>query len=108
MQTRGASISSVARRHGIGMCLLFRWKQELTAPAPEPLFLPVTISDADQTGATPQMTSTPGLPRSLLNVLFRRSEVELRGGRRVRFGRDVDPETVRSLIAVLEASAQSG
>jgi hypothetical protein len=29
-------------------------------------------------------------------------EIELIGGRRVRFDRDVDPETVRRLVSVLE------
>jgi transposase-like protein len=42
----GASLSEVARRHGIAARLLFRWKQELTA-TPAPLFVPVQITDAD-------------------------------------------------------------
>lgn len=32
-------------------------------------------------------------------------EVELVGGRRVRFGRDVDPETVHRLVTLLEGGA---
>jgi hypothetical protein len=32
-------------------------------------------------------------------------EVELVGGRRVRFERDVDPETVQRLVALLEGGA---
>ena len=32
-------------------------------------------------------------------------EVELVGGRRVRFDRNADPETVRAMIAVLEGVA---
>jgi hypothetical protein len=32
-------------------------------------------------------------------------EVELIGGRRVRFERDADPETVRRLLALLEGGA---
>ena len=32
-------------------------------------------------------------------------EVELVGGRRVRFERDADPETVRRLVALLEGGA---
>jgi transposase-like protein len=38
----GASLSSVARRHGIAARVLFRWKQELV----EPVFVPVRITDA--------------------------------------------------------------
>ena len=33
-------------------------------------------------------------------------EVELIGGRRVRFDRDVDPETVRRLVSLLEGEAR--
>jgi hypothetical protein len=33
-------------------------------------------------------------------------EVELKGGRRVRFERDVDPETVRRLVSLLEGEAR--
>jgi hypothetical protein len=32
-------------------------------------------------------------------------EIELIGGRRVRFERDADPETVRRLVALLEGGA---
>jgi hypothetical protein len=32
-------------------------------------------------------------------------EIELVGGRRVRFDRDVDPETMKRVIAALEAGA---
>ena len=38
----GASLSEVARRYGISARVLFRWKQELTAP----LFVAVEITDA--------------------------------------------------------------
>jgi hypothetical protein len=33
-------------------------------------------------------------------------EVELIGGRRVRFDRDTDPETVRRLVSLLEGEAR--
>ena len=33
-------------------------------------------------------------------------EVELIGGRRVRFERDIDPETVRRLVSLLEGAAR--
>jgi len=40
----GASLSEVARRYGIAARVLFRWKQELTAPVP--VFVAVEITDA--------------------------------------------------------------
>jgi len=33
-----------------------------------------------------------------------RIEVELRGGRRVRFDRETDPETIRALVTLLEGA----
>ncbi len=98
----GASVSGVARRYGIGTRLLFSWKQELAPAAKaETSFLPVTITDAPE--------QSPQTPPSLLGpapVIVERStpgiEVELIGGRRVRFERDIDPEMVRRLVTLLE------
>ena len=51
----GASVSDVARRHGIAVRQLFRWKQELAPAAKtETTFLPVTIMDVpDQSAEAP-------------------------------------------------------
>ncbi len=102
----GASVSGVARRYGITAPLLFRWKRELAPLAPaETIFLPVTITDApEQSAEAPQSMPVPA------PVIVERSapgiEVELIGGRRVRFERDTDPETVRCLVTVLEGEAR--
>ncbi len=98
----GASMSDVARRHGIAVRQLFRWKQELASAAKtETTFLPVTITDVpDRSAEAPQPVPGPA------PVIVERSapgiEVELIGGRRVRFERDIDPETVRRLVTLLE------
>jgi transposase-like protein len=99
----GASISGVARKYGIGPRLLFRWKQELTMAAPT--IVPVVVSDAAERPAedlSALLSASMSAP-----VIVERStpaiEVELIGGRRVRFGRDVDPETVHRLVTLLEA-----
>ncbi len=98
----GASVSGVARKYGIGTRLLFSWKQELAPAAKaETTFLPVTLTDApDQSTEVPQSMPEPA------PVIVERSapgiEVELIGGRRVRFERDADPETVRRLVTLLE------
>ncbi len=98
----GASVSDVARRHGIAVRQLFRWKRELAPAAKtETTFLPVTLTDApDRSAEAPQSVPEPA------PVIVERSapgiEVELIGGRRVRFERDVDPETVRRLVTLLE------
>ncbi len=102
----GASVSDVARRHGIAVRQLFRWKQELAPAAKtETTFLPVTIMDVPD-----QSAETPPSPPGPAPVIVERSapgiEVELIGGRRVRFERDVDPETVRRLVTLLEGEAR--
>jgi hypothetical protein len=68
----------------------------------ETTFVPVTIADPSAGVPTdmPQSMSAPS------PVIVERStpgiEVELIGGRRVRFERDADPETVRRLVMLLE------
>ena len=102
----GASVAGVARQYRIAARQLFRWKQEL-APATqtETTFLPVTLTDApDQSAKAPQSLPAPA------PVIVERSapgiEIELIGGRRVRFDRDTDPETVRRLVSLLEGEAR--
>jgi transposase len=101
----GASLSAVARRHGIGTRLLFRWKKDLALPEP-PVFLPVSVDDAG--APTHDSMASPRAPVAAPIIVERQAhgiEVELVGGRRVRFDRDADPETVRAMIAVLEGVA---
>jgi transposase len=101
----GASVSGIARQYGIATRQLFRWKQEL-APAvkTEATFLPVTLTDAPDQSTEASPSTTGPAP-----VIVERSapgiEVELIGGRRVRFDRDVEPETVRRLVTLLEGEA---
>ena len=52
------------------------------------------VTDADR---GPVVTAPMIVERSAPGI-----EIELVGGRRVRFERDADPETVRRLIALLE------
>ena len=104
----GGSVSGVAKRYGISGPLLFRWKRELAAP-PRTTFLPVTVTvSPTQSGGPaddPQPASTAPTP-----VIVERStpgiEVELKGGHRVRFDRNTDPETVRRLVTLLEGEAR--
>ncbi len=57
----GASVSDVARRHGIAVRQLFRWKQELAPAAKtETTFLPVTLTDAaEQSAEAPRLMPAP-------------------------------------------------
>jgi transposase-like protein len=97
----GASVSGVARKYGIGPRLLFQWKKDLApVPQPEPVFAEVTLSDAavGETG-TALLAPPVVVERAAPGI-----EIELRGGRRVRFERETDPETIRSLVALLEGA----
>lgn len=111
----GATISGVARQHGITVRLLFRWRQELEGrEAPEAQFLSVAVSDpAEPSGGagivpSPEAASVSasGPAAGPAPVIVERTapgiEVELIGGRRLRFARDIDPETVCRLVALLE------
>jgi transposase-like protein len=102
----GASVSGVARKYGIGTRLLFSWKKELMPESMQgPRFLPVTLVDTPERPAERLASVTAPAP-----VIIERSapgiEVELVGGRRVRFERDTNPETMRRLVALLEGEAQ--
>ena len=99
----GASVSGVAKRYGIGPRLLFQWKKDLM-PDPEPMFAEVRLDhDATSLGevAKPLPVTSPPIvvERSVPGI-----EVDLKGGRRVRFDRKTDPETIRTLVALLEGA----
>lgn len=102
----GATVSGVAKKYGIGPRLLFQWRKDLTPDLqPEPVFAQVTLSDAPDAATavlTPPAASAP--------VVVERSapgiEVELVGGRRVRFDRETDPEAIQRLVALLEGASQ--
>lgn len=97
------SVSQTARRYGIAARVLFRWKEALKPKLPELTFAPVEVTDADP------VVEAPAAASASASVIVERStpgiEVELVGGRRVRFERDADPETVRRLVALLEGGA---
>jgi transposase len=100
----GQSLSAVARRYGIDLRLLFRWRRTLgVGGSTEPSgFVPVTVSDIPP--AADQRTGPPA-PASQAIIVERPVpgiEVELIGGRRVRFDRDVAPETIRRVLSMLE------
>lgn len=107
----GASISAVARRYGIDRPLLYRWKRELMSPAPDPVFLPVTVSDAPN--PTDVLSPSSLMPRPeptaapvIVERVREEIEVELVGGRRVRFARDIDPQAVRAMVETLEGAGR--
>jgi transposase len=106
----GASVSGVARQYGVATSVLFRWRQALGlgASQEEPAFVPVRITDGAEASADPrsaEMQPAPSAPTVIIERPTPGIEIELIGGRRVRFDRDVDPETVRRMVSVLEGGA---
>jgi transposase-like protein len=106
------SVSAVARRYGIAPRLVFRWKRELAAAqgqiAAEPVFLSVAVSDSDGAAkATSAGEESRGAPSTAPLVAEQATpdiEVELVGGRRLRFAKDIDPQTVHAMVALLEGA----
>lgn len=102
----GATLSEVARRHGIHSSLLFRWRKSLgsvmgAAPLDAGALSPTTSTSA--TRFMPVMlpapppsvpTTTPTKPCSI--------DIVLDGGRTVRVGADVDTAALMRIIDALE------
>lgn len=103
----GATVSGVAKKYGIGPRLLFQWKKDLMPERErEPAFAEVKLSEPAVSETvlplkTPATTAPVVIERSAAGI-----EIDLKGGRRVRFDRETDPETIRSLVALLEGSGQ--
>jgi hypothetical protein len=72
-------------------------------------FLSVKIAEEAVAGEAPCEESATSPLSSLPSIIVERPtagiEIELLGGRRVRFDRDVDPETMKRVVAALEAGA---
>jgi transposase len=108
----GVSVSAVARRYGIAPRLVFRWKRELAAPqgqiAAEPVFLSVAVSGSDgaakATSAGEESRGAPSTGRLVVEQAAPDIEIELVGGRRLRFAKDIDPQTVHAMVALLEGA----
>ena len=107
-----ATLSQVARRHGILASLLFRWRRDLgtvlapvvremprppsaappAAPVPRPAlsFVPVTLPPPSPPPPAAKPLKTGGI------------EIMIAGGRTVRVGTDVDTDVLVAIIDALE------
>jgi len=105
----GATVSAVARLYGVTPPCVYRWRKLMglgASPSPA-TFASVRLGDENGTAE--------GLPAGDLQLLFPSPaaaaegspasvEIELSGGRRLRFANDVDPETVRRMIEIIEGT----
>ena len=97
-----APVSVVARRHGIAVSLVFRWRRQAGLPGKRAgvkkacaMFVPVKLT-APSAPEAPLETSRVQAPDSGM------VEIELASGRRVRLSGPVDVQALTRVIAVLE------
>ena len=83
----GAVASDIARRAGIHVSQLFRWRKQLCGPM-APLFAAVRIAPE------PSIASVPGLRPALI-------EIELAAGARVRLSGAVEPALATAVLGAL-------
>ena len=94
-QVAGATISEVARRHGLRPSLLFRWRREFldaeraAARPPQPAFVPLSL---------PAPAGVAAICARFSSAMI---EVELANGHRLRADASIDAAPLRSLIEVL-------
>jgi transposase len=97
----GATLSEVARRHGIDASLLFRWRRDLGSFFEPP---PIEVSAAATPSFVPVMLAAPTPPVASTAVKPATIEIVLVGDRIVRVGADVDPAGLVRIIAALEGT----
>jgi len=86
VEVAGASVSQVARRHGVHASLLFRWRRDLKAKPGAQCFMPMLLP--------PPEAPAPAKPSTI--------EIVIAGGRTVRVGADFDTAALVRIIAALE------
>jgi transposase len=92
----GASVSTVAQRHGVNANLLFTWRRQEAKRSPggeeEPVkFVPVTVTAAEAPAAVPVTTLES----------IGRMEIVLAGGDRIIVGADVDATALARVVRAL-------
>ncbi len=87
---------------------MFQWRKQL-GMGPAHRIVPVTISDTPDglvdlsvIASRPTVSRTPTKVEPTAPAI----EIELAGGRRLRFARDTDPETIQRLVAALDGGAR--
>jgi transposase len=98
----GATLSEVARRHGVHANVLFRWRRELGSGMGAPPDEAATATSAPATRFVPVTLWSPSTPASPLTRPGT-IEIVLAGGRTVRVGPDVDTVALLRIVEALEA-----
>ena len=101
-ESETGSVSAVARRHGVAVSLVFRWRRQAGLPGKR--------ASVKKAGGVfvPLMLTAPAAPEAPLDTSGAQApdggliEIELANGRRVRLSGPVDVEALMRVIAVLE------
>jgi transposase len=104
----GATLSEVARRHGIHSSLLFRWRKTLgSVMGASPSVASVAMSATPAPRFMPVMLPSPTSP-ALASASVRTATIEsvLDGGRTLRVGADVDTAVLLRIVEALESQAE--
>jgi transposase len=101
-ESETAPVSVVARRHGVAVSLVFRWRRQAGLPGKRAsvkkaggVFVPVVLTAP---AVPPQRAEAPVIQAPDGGLI----EIELAGGRRVRLSGPVDVQALKQVIAVLE------
>ena len=107
-----ATLSQVARRHGVHASLLFRWRRDLgaapaavtrEAPRPQPAVPPAAPPPRPALSFVPVTLPPPSPPPPAAKPLKTGGiEIMIAGGRTVRVGTDVDTDALVAIIDALE------
>jgi transposase len=90
-----ATVSAVARHHGVHASLLFRWRRELLEAEraalgpPQPAFVPLSLPAPAGGAAVGERSANPMI------------EIELAGGHRLRADASIEVAGLRSVIEAL-------
>jgi transposase len=91
----GATLSEVARRHGLHASQLFRWRADLAAPpVPESDMAAPTTQGFMPVTLLPPALPSPAKPSTI--------EIMIAAGRTVRVGADVDTAVLVHILSALE------
>ena len=101
-ESETAPVSAVARRHGVAVSRVFRWRRQAGLAGKR--------ASVKKAGGVfvPLMLTAPAAPEAPLDTSGAQAlaggliEIELANGRRVRLSGPVDVQALRCVIAVLE------
>lgn len=96
----GATVSAVARRHGVSRGLVFTWRRLARGGAlggTAPRMIPVQIAETGAVAPATKSSAATSAARTGAGLI----EIDLGDGRRVRVGADVDAVALRRVLDVL-------